>query len=184
MFKCVDAKGRTYYTQVPPRECLGRSTEELSRQGSVLKRSGGTLTPEEQAARERERKEKQEREIAEREERRKNRALLSTYSSEQDIEDARARAIKDNEVAIKQTEKTIADAMKRKKKLETEKEFYLKKPMPPKLSQDIKNNEIEIRTQQGLLEAKKKQVADINAKYDADKKRYLEVTKNAADSRR
>ncbi|OGA15383.1 MAG: hypothetical protein A3G25_15950 [Betaproteobacteria bacterium RIFCSPLOWO2_12_FULL_63_13] len=184
MFKCVDAKGRVYYTQVPPPECLGRETEELSRQGSVLKRSGGTLTPEERAARERERKEKQEREIAEREERRKNRALLSTYSSEKDIEDTRARTLKDNEAAIKQTEKAIATAQKRKKVLEAEKEFYLKKPMPPKLAQDIRNIEVEIRTQQGLLDVKKKQVADINAKYDEDKKRYIELTKGTADSRR
>jgi len=179
MYKCVDAKGKVYYTQVPPRECLGREAEELSGQGRVTKRIEGALTPAQQAAREEERKKQQEQEIAAREEKRKNQALLNTYSSEKDLEDARARALNDNELAIHDTEKRIVEAEKRKKALEAEKEFYLKKPMPPKLAQDIKNNEVEIKNQRELLEAKKKQVANINARYNEDKSRYLELTRGA-----
>jgi len=176
MYKCVDDKGKVYYTQVPPKECIGRDTQEISRQGRVTKRTEAALTPEQQAAREEERKKQQGQEIAAREEKRKNQALLNTYSSEKDLEDARGRALKDNEVAIQESEKRIAGAEKRKKELEAEKEFYLKKPMPPKLLDALKNNEVEIRNQRELLEAKKKQVANINAKYDEDKRRYLELT--------
>ena len=182
MYKCVDAKGKVYYTQVPPKECIGRETDEISRQGRVTKRTEAALTPEQQAAREEEQKKKQEQEIAAREEKRKNQALLNTYSSEKDIEDARGRALKDNEVAIQESEKRIAGAEKRKKELEAEKEFYLKKPMPPKLAQDIKNNEVEIRNQRDLLEAKKKQIANINARYDEDQRRYVALTKGAPAS--
>ena len=64
MYKCVDDKGRVYYTQVPPRECLGRETQELSRQGTVTKSTGRAVTPEQQAAREEERKKQEEQEIA------------------------------------------------------------------------------------------------------------------------
>jgi len=181
-YKCVDDKGRVYYTQVPPRECLGRETQELSSQGSVTKSTGRALTPEQQAAREEERKKQEEQEIAAREEKRRNQALLNTYSSEKDIADARGRALEDNKQAIQDTEKRIAGAEKRKKELEAEKEFYLKKPMPPKLAQDIKNNEVEIKNQRELLEAKKKQVANINAKYDEDKRRYVELTRSAPAS--
>ena len=35
-----------------------------------------------------------------------------------------------------------------------------------------------MKNQQELLDAIKKQVATINAKYDDDKKRYIELTKN------
>src|SRR6266508_2069436 len=28
MYKCIDARGRVYYTQVPPPECLRRDTQE------------------------------------------------------------------------------------------------------------------------------------------------------------
>ena len=176
MYKCVDDKGRVYYTQVPPKECLGRETQELSRQGTVTKSTGGALTPEQEAAREEQRKKQEEREIAAREEKRKNQALLNTYSSVKALEDARGRALKDNEVAVQEIEKRIAGAEQRKKELDAEKEFYIKKPVPPKLAQDMKNNEIEIKNQRELLDAKKKQVAGINTKYDEDKRRYVELT--------
>jgi len=179
MYKCVDDKGKVYYTQVPPKECLGKETQEMSSQGRVTKRLEAALTPEQQAAREQELKKQQEQEILAREEKRKNQALLNTYSSEKDLEDARVRALKENEQAIEETQKRIAGAEKRAKELDTEKEFYLKKPMPPKLAQDIKSNETEIKSQRELLDAKKKQVASINTKYDEDKRRYIELTRGA-----
>ena len=108
----------------------------------------------------------------------KTTALLNTYSSEKDVDDTRARALKENEAAILDAEKKIAGAMKRQKELDGEKEFYAKKTLPAKLQQDIRANELDLKNQQDLLDAKKKQVASINAKYDEDKKRYVELTKN------
>ena len=181
MYKCVDAKGKTYYTQTPPSECLGRDTEVLSsKSGSVVRKIEGQLTPEQQAQRDEERKKKAELDAQAKEERRKNTALLNTYSSEKDIDDARARALKENEAGIKETEKRIASALKRKKELDDEKEFFAKKALPAKLEQDIRNNEVDMKNQQGLLEVQKKQVSTINAKYDEDKRRYLELTKGGA----
>ena len=177
MYKCVDGKGKVYYTQTPPNECLGRETEELSRQGRVTKRSEAALTAEQKAAQEEERKKQVELEAAAREEKRKNLALLNTYPTEKDLEEARSRSLKDNEVAIKETEKRLAGAEKRKKELDTEKEFFVKKPIPPQLQQELRNNETELKNQRELLEAQKKQVASINAKYDEDKRRFLELTK-------
>lgn len=178
IYKCTDAKGKVYVTQTPPPECLGRPTDVMNKRGTVVQRDEGILTPQQQAQREAELKKKQEMEAAAKEERRRSAALLNTYSSEKDIEDARARALKENEEAIVQTDKKIADVLKRKKALESEKEFYAKTKPPAKLEQDMQNNEIELKNQQELLVAKKKQVATINAKYDEDKKRYVELTKN------
>lgn len=178
IYKCTDAQGKTYVTQTPPPECLGRPTEVLNSRGTVVSRDEGMLTPQQLAQREEEKKRKIEADAAAKEERRRSAALLNTYSSERDIEEARARALKENEEAIKQIDKKIADAQKRQKTLEDEKEFYVKKGLPPKLQQDVRNNELELKNQQELLDAKKKQVATINAKYDEDKKRYLELTKN------
>jgi hypothetical protein len=184
MYKCVDAKGKVYYTQTPPKECLGRETEELSRQGQVLKRHEAALTPEQQAAREAERKRKIEEEQQAREERRRTQALLNTYASEKDIDEARSRALKQVEQAIKDTETKIAVGEKRRKALEAEKEFYAKKAPPAKLQDDIKNNEIELKNQTELLDAKKKEISAINAKYDDDKRRYLDLTKGKAAARK
>src|SRR3989442_12863517 len=102
MYKCVDARGKVYYTQVPPPECLGRDTQELDKSGTPMRKSQtpAALTPEQQRAREAELKKKIEAEERAKEERRKNTALLNTYSSEKDIDDARARALKEAELAI------------------------------------------------------------------------------------
>ena len=176
MYKCKDDKGKTYYTQTPPNECLGKEMNELSKQGTVVKKREAALTPEQIAARDAEEKRKKEEELAVKEEKRKNQALLNTYASEKDIEDGRGRALKQAEEATKEIEKRISEAQKRAKTLAAEKEFYAKKPMPKKLQDDINNNEIDLKGQQDALLAKKKELGEINAKYDEDKRRYLELT--------
>jgi len=182
MYKCVDARGKVYYTQVPPPECLGRDTQELNKSGTLIRRNPAVipLSPAQEQAREAERKKKNEDEERSKEDRRKNLALLNTYSSERDIEDARTRALKEAQVAIEDTERSIAGAQKRHQELEAEKEFYVKKPMPFKLKQEITNNEMQIRNQTVLLDAKKKEINTINAKYDEDKRRYVELTSGKA----
>jgi len=186
MYKCVDAKGKVYYTQVPPPECLGRDTQELNKSGTLIRKNPAAipLTPAQEQAREAERKKKLEEEERSREERRKNLALLNTYSSERDIEEARTRALAEAQGAIEDTERRIAGAQKRHKELEAEKEFYVKKPMPFKLKQEIANNEIEIENQFALLEAKKKEISTIKAKYDEEKRRYVELTSGKAAPKR
>ena len=178
MYKCVDAKGKTYYTQIPPPECLGRDTQELDKAG-MLKKSERPPSPAEIRAREEASKKKLEEDEKAREERRRAQALLATYPSEKDIEDARVRALKEAEAAIAEAEKRVANAHKRKKELESEKEFFVKKPLPAKLKQEISNNETDIKNQTALLESKKKEISAINAKYDDEKRRYAELTKAA-----
>ena len=176
MYKCIDARGKTYYTQIPPRECLGRDSQELNKSGMVVKRTEKGPTPAEVQASEAEKKKKADAAEKTKEERRKELALLNTYSSEKDIEDQRSRAIKEAQDQITATEKSIAGAQKRQKELEAEKEFYTKKPMPAKLKQEIANVDTEIKNQNALLEAKKAEIDKINAKYDDDKKRYVALT--------
>ena len=186
MYKCVDAKGKVYYTQMPPPECLGRDTQELNKSGTLIRKNPAaiSLTPAQEQAREAERRKKLEDEEKSREERRKNLALLNTYSSEKDIEESRARALAEAQTAIADTERSIEGAQKRHKELEAEKEFYVKKPMPFKLKQEIATNDIEIKNQIVLLDAKKKEISKINAKYDADKRRYIELTGGKPASQR
>ncbi len=186
MYKCVDARGKVYYTQVPPPECLGRDTQELNKSGTLIRKNPAAvpLTPAQEQAREAERRKKIEDEERSKEERRKNLALLNTYSSERDIEDARTRALTEAQGAIVDTERRIAGAQKRHKELEAEKEFYVKKPMPFKLKQEIANNDVEIKNQIVLLDAKKKEISTINAKYDEDKRRYVELTRGKAPAQR
>ena len=176
MYKCTDSKGKPYYTDRPPAECTGKEMDELSNQGMVVKKREAALTPEQRAARDAEEKRKSQEALAAKEQNRKNQALLNTYASVKDIEDGRQRALKQSLQAEKEIEKRIDDANKRAKKLAADKEFYAKKPIPRKLQDDIKDNQIDLKSQQDALAAKKKELSEINAKYDEDKRRYLELT--------
>jgi hypothetical protein len=55
--------------------------------------------------------------------------------------------------------------------------------VPARLTADLKNSEIDLKAQEELLAVKKKEVIVINAKYDDDKKRYIELTRGTSPSK-
>jgi hypothetical protein len=114
--------------------------------------------------------------LADKEQRRKDRALLDTYGSERDIDTQRSRAEGEVQVAIKQAELKIADAKKRRQKLEAEAEFYKNKALPDTVAKGMKEVDFEIKAQQDLIDLKQKELAAVRVKYDAEKKRYQELT--------
>lgn len=180
-YRCTGKDGKRYYGQTIPPQCAGLALELLNRQGIVIKRIDPQGDAEKRAQKEAEESKKRQEEAALREETRRTRALLATYTSETDIESARKRALEDNEKAVKEVETRVAAIKTRQAQLAGELEFYKgKNKPPPKLEQDVKNAEIDLQAQQSLLDAKKKDVNTINAKYDEDKRRYLELTGGGA----
>jgi hypothetical protein len=180
-FRCVGKDGKKYYGQAMPPQCVGQPTEQLNAQGMVIKRIDAQKSAQERAQKEAEEVERKKREIISKEEGRRNRALLATYTSEKDIDEARARALKENEAAVKDIERRIVALKKREQDLTKELEFYSGKNKPPaKLEQDIKNTQFDIKTQQQLAATKQKEVDSINTRFDEDKKRYADLTKGAS----
>ena len=179
-YRCVGKDGKKYYGQSVPTECLGMPVEQLNKQGMVTKRYDAAASAAERERKAAEEEERKKREVITKEEGRRSRALLATYTSVKEIENARARALQENQIAVKDVEGKIASIRKRQGDLAKELDFYQGKNKPPaKLGQDIKNAEIDLKAQEGLLASKKKEVDSINARYDEDKKRYTELTKNA-----
>jgi len=180
-YRCVGKDGKKYYSSTVPTECLGQPVEQMNKQGIVIKRFDAAASAAEREKKAAEEEERKKREVISKEEGRRNRALLATYTSEKDIDQARARALKDNEAAVKEVEGRIASLKKRQDELKKELDFHQNKKGPPaKLEHDIKGAEFDVKTQQDLLAAKKKEVELINARYDEDKKRYNELTKGGA----
>lgn len=179
-YRCTGKDGKKYYGSAVPPQCLGQPVEQLNAQGLVVKRFDAAASAAEREKKQAEEEERKKREAVSKEEGRRNRALLATYTNEKDIEDARARALRENEAAVKDIEKRIAGLKKRQETLKKELEFYTGKNKPPaKLEQDIKSAEFDVKTQEDLMATKKKEVDQINARYDDDKKRYRELTKGA-----
>jgi hypothetical protein len=175
-YRCVGSDGKKYYGQTIPRACIGQVVEQLNAQGMVVRRIDPKSTAVDREAKAAEEKKHREEELARREELRRNRALLATYTSVADIEDARVRALEGNALAIKDVDQRIADIKARQEKLTKEIESYKEKPAPEELKRDLKNAEFDLKAQQGLRDAKLKEAQVINAKYDEDRKRYVELT--------
>ena len=181
-YRCAAQDGKKYYGSTIPPQCYGRPVEQINSQGLVIRRIDPEGDAKARAEKEAALAKKKEDDSVSKEETRRNRALLATYTSEKDIEEARRRALADNEKQVKEVELKIENLKKTRAKYEKELEFYQDKKSgkakpPAKLAQDISNAEIDLKAQEGLLEAKKKDVVVINAKYDEDKKRFVELAK-------
>jgi hypothetical protein len=189
-YRCAGADGKKYYGSAIPMQCAGRPVEVLNSGGMVVKR----LDPEKD---ERDRAAKAAaaaaargeaapgQSIAERDEERRNRALLATYTSAKDIEDARARALRDNATQAGRFEQRIKELQTRRGRYEKERDAYKKDGKSSTTVEDnIKNVDLEIRAQEELLESKRGEVGGINLKYDEDKKRYNQAVAAKASAKK
>jgi len=186
-YRCVTQGGRKYYGSTIPPQCTGELVEALSAQGTLLFRIEPPLTPEQRAAKQAEAQKAAEAEAAKREERkaaevqaRRDRALLQTYSNEEDIERVRQRALASNREAAAQVEARIAQLKRRQEQLAKEAEKY-KDPgdMPDKFQQDVKAVAYDLSLQEQLLASRGREAAEINARYDEEKRKYRLMTRGA-----
>lgn len=176
IYCCDDAKGRKVCSDYLPPECQGRAYEERDSQGRVSKQVEAPLTAEQQARRAAELAKKEEDKKKASEERRRTLALMSTYSNEKDIDNARDRALRELENQLKQAQARLEEANKKKKKTDNEKEFYKGKPLPDQVKAQIADAEKEIKAQSDAVAAKTKEMEDVRVKFAEEKKRFLELT--------
>jgi len=174
-YKWVDDKGVVHYTDKIPPEALNKGNVVLDKNGIPIKRNDPPPTPEQRKARADEEARQQQlakdRDIVER----KDRALLSTYTMESEIELARKRALLTIDSQVQSSTAYSATLNKRRVELERQKAALGDKPMPPVLDRELANIMSELAKQDVLLAAKQKEIAVVNARYDADKKRWKEL---------
>lgn len=174
---CQDpATGRRVCGDTLPEQCRGRAYRVLDSGGNLVKEVGQALTPEQKAEQALENRRKKLLEEASREQRRKDQALLDTYAAPEDIDLAQRKAEADVNLAIQDAQERIVVAQKKRKKFEDEAEFYKKKEIPAELAKQLRALDHEIKVQQELQDVKKREFDVIKAKYDADRKRYGELT--------
>ena len=177
-YRCTGNDGKKYYGSTIPNACIGRPLELINKQGLVVKRIDPEGDEKARLAKEAEAEKKREQEAATQDARRRNRALLATYTSEKDIEESRSRDLRNHERGVHEVEKRIEDIKKRQAQFQKELDLFSStgKGQPPtRLKEEIINAEIDLKAQQTLLDAKKKEAVGINARYDEDKRRYKEA---------
>jgi hypothetical protein len=168
MYKCKDAQGRTYYADKLGPECVG-GVQELSRQGLRVHRPApaGASSAETTAAApvnlDRERRDK---------------ALLATYSSEEQIEAAKQRNLALPVQAIKQAESKLERARKELHGLQAQADGYAgqKKQIPASLLEDVRSKEALVARLAEELQRKREHVAGIEQRFEADKQRFRELS--------
>jgi hypothetical protein len=176
-YRCVSQDGKRYYGSTIPRQCIGRPVEELNAQGMVVKRIDPEGSEKERAAKEAQEAKQREELSAQRETARRNRALLATYTSVKDIDDALNRALAENHKGIEELQGSIDRIRQLQAGYEKELELYKGKgAAPARLTDDMRNAESDLKYQEQMLAAKQKELEHINAKYGADRKRYAELT--------
>ena len=176
IFCCDDANGRKVCGDFLPAACQGRAYEERDNRGFVSKTVEAPLTAEQQARRDAEaaKKEADARKAAE--ERRRTLALLSTYSSEKNIDSVRDRNLAEIDKSIAEAQRRLEEARKKKQKLDGDKEFYKGKPLPDAVKSQILDNDKEIQAHQKTIADKTKEKEEVRNRFADEKKRYLELT--------
>jgi hypothetical protein len=174
-YKWTDDKGVVHYTDKIPAEIVNKGSVELNKQGITVKRVDPALTPEQRRARaaeeERDRQAARERELVDR----RDRALLSTYTTESEIDLARNRALGTIEAQVQSSTAYSALLQKRKTELDARRVSLGDKAVPVVLERELTNINDELHKQTELIAAKQKEIVVVNARYDADKQRWAEL---------
>lgn len=180
-FCCPDpSSGRRTCGDTLPEVCRGKAYKIISGDGTVLKEVGPPLTAEQKAEAAAVAKHKQEQEEIAREQRRKDQALLDTYSSIKDIDVAQQQAEADLQQAIASANAQIDVIRQQRKKYEREAEFYKKKAVPADVAKELREADYSIKLLEETREVKRRDFQTIKAKYDSDRRRYLEIISRPA----
>ena len=175
-YKWVDEKGVVHYTDHMPAEAVNKGNAELNKQGVTVKKTDPAPTAEQRRAKEEE--EARQRELIRQQDEaaRRDRALLSSYTTEGEIDLARNRSLRTIESVVHSSKAYTEQLVRRKTEIENKKKTdFANKPTPPAMERELDSIKEELAKQDELLALKQKEVVAVNAKYDADKKRWREL---------
>ncbi len=163
--------------KVPP-EYQDNATRELNKRGVTVNESDPASTAEQKKMQQAEQERKQAENVVAAEQKRKDTALLDTFTTTKEIDLKRSRDIQlvesnieAQQTNLKNTNDRQADALSRIAQLKKE-----NKPVPAPLQEEYDRAEAGKTKIQAQIVQKRKEVADLNQRYDDMKKRFLELT--------
>lgn len=177
LYRWVDAQGNVHYSDRVPPEQIRQGREELDPQGRIIRSVERAKTREELEAAQREAEKKAEQERQARQRAQRDRVLLQTYTSLDDIQRSRTRKINAIEATIRVTQGRI-------EKLEAELGNQMKiaadaerrgEAVPDEIKQAIASLRQQIADNRNYITAKRGDMAQLEKSYAADIKRYKEL---------
>jgi len=177
---CLDKwtveRGKIHYSDKIPAEAVNGANLQLNRQGLTIRKTEQVM-PSTQPVAKAESDEQRIRQ-AERDKllaARRDRALVESYTNEKEIDLAKARAVATIDGQVQSAQGYIAQMQKRRDELEGKKGTYAPRPVPGALVFEVETIDAEIARQHEFIAAKKKESANVAARYDADKQRFHEL---------
>lgn len=175
LYKWVDENGKVHYTDTLPPAAANQGSAELNRSGNVVRKS--------ESAEERQKRLAAEAQAAERkkqadEQARRDRALLSTYTSEKEIDLARDRALEQRGLIIKSAQARLKQLEPGTRELEQKIRAASTngKPVPEHLRRQYDAKQAEIAEAQRTIKTNEEAMAAIRERYEAEKQRFRELT--------
>jgi hypothetical protein len=107
---------------------------------------------------------------------RRDRALLSSFTSESEIDLSRKRGLQTIESIMLSAQAYSEQLTKRKAVLTAQRESYGDKPAPPAVERELASIDIELARQSELIAQKRGEAVALEARFEADKKRWRELT--------
>ncbi|ART53418.1 DUF4124 domain-containing protein [Acidovorax carolinensis] len=170
IYTCVDRQGRRLTADRPIAECLDREQRELGPTGTVRRQIGPSLTEQERAALDVQRRKEAEERARQQEERRRERVLIARYPDKaaHDVERAAAIQLLDDITAI--AEKRMVELQLQRKALDSEMEFYQRDPAkaPMALRRKIAESDEAMAEQQRFVVNQDLEKRRIHQRYDAE----------------
>jgi hypothetical protein len=177
LYKWVDDNGTTHYGETIPPEYADKDRVELNKEGRVIK-SEEVMTPERRRAKELEEEKQREDERAALEQKRRDKTLINTYSNVNEIDLARKRSLQQVDARINMLNSNFKTANERLLSLQTEADNYDKsnREIPSSLREDLKDAQERLIKLQQDMEKPNAQKAALEARFKADRERYIELT--------
>lgn len=171
LYKWVDNGGVTHYGETIPPEYANRDTKQLEK-GRVIDRKDGFDTEKKNSVKKETNEEK-----AVVEARRRDDALLNSYSNEKEIDLSRDRSLLQIEARVNSFTTMLKSANATLDELHKESDALAQKnrPIPQSLTEDIAEAEALVAKRTRELGVSQKEMDAVKARYDADKQRYREL---------
>ena len=179
-FACKPPNGPPIYEDFPPPECRNVQIRELNPDGSLKRVIEPPLTDDQKKA-------KSDRETKQVEcmkqnqvQHRKDRSLLETYESEDDLLAARDRALASQYSQMEQEYHKLKQLKAARKRLSDEEEFYAKRELPDELKTRLDDNASKKAMAEHVIAVKFSEMQRTAESFDADLRRYRELVAGTA----
>lgn len=177
LYKWVDDNGTTHYGETIPPEYADRDHQVLNNEGRVI-RSEEVMTPERRRAKNLEDAKKREKAEAALERERHDKTLINIYNSADEIDLARMRNVQQIDARINAVNASIKAANDNLLSLQTEADNLAKanRKIPASLQQDLQDAQDRLTKLQQEAAIPQAEKTALEARFDADKARYIELT--------